>query len=90
MLDRTTFLLSSIASITITSVLGTTTPLIMKQRGWVSTAVIEALSFFTGGIFLGAGMLHMLPEAVREADRVQITGLWNPFSLFAVGYLVCS
>jgi zinc transporter ZupT len=42
--------------------------------------------FFTGGVFMGAGMLHMLPEAVVEAEE-----RWQypvPFVLACLGFFL--
>ena len=47
--------------------------------GHWNALAIDVLTFFTGGVFLGAGMLHMLPEAARQAREAGITSpLLNP------------
>ena len=54
---------------------------------------LDYLQFFTGGVFLGAGVLHMLPEAVREwyhavsHGTVNLPPFVNPFLLFCLGYI---
>lgn len=45
-------------------------------------AFLAFFSFFTGGVFLGAGMCHMLPDAAE-----QLKGVANGFP---VAYLICA
>jgi zinc transporter 1/2/3 len=78
----------SIVTITLSSVLGVLAPLQLQQRGLWSETVIDVLIYFTGGVFLGAGMVHMLPEAVQEVSGLGLPQLCDPFVMFCLGYLV--
>ena len=61
-------------------------PLWLRGTGRWNAMAIDVLTFFTGGVFLGAGMLHMLPEAAEQAEEAGITSpLLNPFTCFCVG-----
>ena len=83
------FLCFAIGSITTMSVGGTALPLWLGGTGRWNAVAIDVLTFFTGGVFLGAGMLHMIPEAARQAEKAGITSpLLNPFTCFCVGYLL--
>ena len=76
------FLVFAIASITAMSLGGTALPLWLGGTGRWNAVAIDVLTFFTGGVFLGAGMLHMLPEAAEQAEKVGITSpLLNPFTM---------
>ena len=73
------FLVFAIASISAMSIGGTALPLWLGGTGHWNARAIDVLTFFTGGVFLGAGMLHMLPEAARQAREAGITSpLLNP------------
>ena len=71
---------------------GIAVPLKLRQDSdsAASKLVLECLQFFTGGVFLGAGVVHMLPEAVEESQRLHPQGplFWNPYVMFCLGYLV--
>ena len=83
------FLVFAIASITAMSIGGVVLPLWLGGTGRWNAMAIDVLTYFTGGVFLGAGMLHMLPEAAEQAQEVGITSpLLNPFTMFCVGYLL--
>ena len=63
----------SIVLITAMSIGGTALPLWLGGTGRWNTMAIDVLTFFTGGVFLGAGMLHMLPEAAEQAEEAGVT-----------------
>ena len=86
--DMSLLLCVSIVTITLSSVLGVLAPLQLQQRGLWSETVIDVLIYFTGGVFLGAGMVHMLPEAVQEVSGLGLPQLCDPFVMFCLGYLV--
>ena len=86
--DMSLLLCASIVTITLSSVLGVLAPLQLQQRGIWSETVIDVLIYFTGGVFLGAGMVHMLPEAVQEVSGLGLPQLCDPFVMFCLGYLV--
>jgi zinc transporter ZupT len=86
------FLLVSVAAIAAMSLLGVAVPLLLaghSDSSWREKA-IEVATYITGGVFLGAGMLHMLPEAEEEARSLDmpLPSLVNPYTAFALGYLV--
>ena len=88
-MDEVGFLVFAIASITALSIGGTVLPLWLRGTGRWNAMAIDVLTFFTGGVFLGAGMLHMLPEAAEQAEEAGVTSpLLNPFTCFCVGYLI--
>ena len=88
-MDEVGFLGMSIVLITAMSIGGTALPLWLGGTGRWNTMAIDVLTFFTGGVFLGAGMLHMLPEAAEQAEEAGVTSpLLNPFTCFCVGYLI--
>lgn len=70
------------------SVAGVALPLKLGAR---QTTMLEWLQFFTGGVFLGAGVLHMLPEAVEEWLTVSMgtdmPKFVTPYLLFCAGYI---
>ena len=79
----------SIISILIMSLGGVVLPLWLGGVGKWNGLVIDVLTYFTGGVFLGAGMLHMLPDAVEDAKQaggIADAALMNPFITFC---LVC-
>ena len=86
--DMNLLLCVSIVTITLSSVLGVLAPLQLQQRGLWSETVIDMLIYCTGGVFLGAGMVHMLPEAVQEVSGLGLPQLCDPFVMFCLGYLV--
>jgi zinc transporter 1/2/3 len=52
----------------------------------VRAATLAHFGFFTGGVFMGAGLLHMLPDAITEA-----AGRWQypvPFVLACLGFFL--
>ena len=63
----------SIILITAMSIGGTALPLWLGGTGRWNAMAIDVLTFFTGGVFLGAGMLHMLPEAAEQAEEAGVT-----------------
>ena len=84
----------SSAGIAAMSIAGVALPLRLERlMGGSQTSVLEHLQYFTGGVFLGAGMLHMLPEAVREfaesvaKGTVQLPPHIDPYLLFCLGYM---
>ena len=88
-MDEVGFLVFAIASICALSIGGTVLPLWLRGTGRWNAMAIDVLTFFTGGVFLGAGMLHMLPEAAEQAEEAGVTSpLLNPFTCFCVGYLI--
>ena len=87
-LNMEMLLFLSILAITSFSVLGVLLPLRLKSVGKWSDTMIELLTFLTGGVFLGAGMVHMLPEAVEEVAILDLPPLVSPFVMFCLGYLL--
>jgi len=81
----------SIVSILIMSLGGVVLPLWLGGVGKWNGLVIDVLTYFTGGVFLGAGMLHMLPDAVEDAKQaggIADAALMNPFITFCLGYIL--
>lgn len=81
----------SIGSILIMSLGGVMLPLWLGGIGVWEGLVVEVLTYFTGGVFLGAGMLHMLPDAVEDAKQaggIADAKLMNPFITFCLGYIL--
>lgn len=69
-MDPLELLLAAVA-ITVMTVLGMAVPLVLYRYGLWRQITVEALTCVTGGIFLGAGMLHMLPEAAHEGKAAE-------------------
>ena len=83
------FVSFSIGTITLMSVGGVGLPLYLGGTGRWNDLAIDVLTYFTGGVFLGAGMIHMLPEAAEEAEEAGATWpLMNPYITFCIGYLL--
>ena len=82
-------LAASIAMIVVISIGGVALPLWLSGNGRWDAVVIDHLTYLTGGVFLGAGMVHMLPEAAAEAQLVGYDSpLLNPFTTFCAGFLL--
>ncbi len=62
------------------------------KNGWclrflVFSESTSLLFFFTGGVFLGAGMLHMLPDAEQEAKLVGLDSFPWVYFMACLGFL---
>lgn len=85
-----TFDLAAIGATLFMSIVGIAIPLGFKDTLW-SGPLVEMFSYFTAGVFLGVGMIHMLPEAATAPPCCTspiLAALISPFSLFCVGYIL--
>uniref|UniRef100_A0A7S4F992 Zinc/iron permease n=1 Tax=Chrysotila carterae TaxID=13221 RepID=A0A7S4F992_CHRCT len=91
-MEKLTFDAAALGVILIMSMLGISMPLYLRGSFW-NGQVIDAMGFFTGGVFLGAGMMHMLPDAVEmfeglKVEPVLLHALCSPYAAFAYGWLL--
>lgn len=71
MISLVSFKLGSAALLLVVTVLGALAPLYLRVSNnptvaKVRESILNHSSFFTGGVFMGAGLLHMLPDAVHD------------------------
>ena len=50
--------------------------------------LLDCISTFSGGVFLGAFLLHMFPEVIENFDKSFPTKYPLPFFLIGVGFFV--
>ena len=86
------FIAASIAVILAMSIGGIAVPLSLRltQSDW-SRAFIAIAGQVTAGVFLGAGMIHMLPDALADAPHFEsrlVNAFATPLVLFCVGFFV--
>ncbi|GAQ86166.1 hypothetical protein KFL_002740050 [Klebsormidium nitens] len=83
------FKLCSVGTILVISLVGSFLPLKLRTVSAEKRNMVTDLSrFFTAGVFLGVGLIHMLPEA---ADNLQKLGIGRVGKRnFPVAYLICA
>jgi zinc transporter ZupT len=85
-----TFDAAAIAATLVMSIVGIAVPLCGAGTLWKGP-LVEVFAYFTAGVFLGVGMIHMLPEAAAAppcSSSPILAALINPFALFCVGYIL--
>lgn len=85
-----TFVALACGSVLATGLMGGSMPYLVAH-GVLSPSKLRLLSLmncFAGGVLLAAGMAHMLPDAMEDAQTLQISTTPTPFIFFMIGILL--
>lgn len=89
--EVTVFKWLSLAGLLVISIAGSILPLVIQHKNPErSEIILSHFSFYTGGIFLGAGLLHMLNDSLNDIQKQHVFGDNKfPFGLFtcALGFI---
>lgn len=83
MITAIEFKLVALAMVLVVSLASTLLPLRWRYSDTFRQRVLSRFSFSTGGIFLGVGLLHMLPEAVEQVERSEMVSDDLPWTYIA-------